>query len=115
VDRRHRLSKGPEFDTVYEKGTAIGGPLVVLRHTPSGMPVTRWGFAVGKRLSKRAVRRNRVKRRLKAAAETFPVRSGVDIVVTARNGAVEASFHDLQVALGRALGRAGLIKAEEPG
>ena len=114
MDRRHRLSKGSEFDTVYEKGTAVGGPLVVLRHIPSDGPVARWGFAVGKRLSKRAVRRNRVKRRLKAAAETFPVRSGVDIVVTARNGAVEASFHDLRVALGRVLGRAGLIRPGDP-
>jgi len=114
VDRRHRLSKGSEFDTVYEKGTAVGGPLVVLRHIPSDGPVARWGFAVGKRLSKRAVRRNRVKRRLKAAAETYPVRSGVDIVVTARNGAVEASFHDLRVALGRVLGRAGLIRPGDP-
>ena len=85
----------------------------MLRHIPSDRPIARWGFAVGKRLSKRAARRNRVKRRLKAAAEAFSVRPGVDIVVTARNGAVEASFHELQAALGRVLGRAGLITAED--
>ena len=113
MERHERLRKGTEFDTVYSKGTVVGGPLVVLRHYDSSAETTRWGFAVGKRLAKQAVRRNRTKRRLKAAAQTFVLSRPTDLVVTARNGAIEASYGDLRAALDRGLRRAGLLEASE--
>jgi ribonuclease P protein component len=109
VERAERLRKGNEFDTVYSKGTVVGGPLLVVRHLPNEAGVTRWGFAVGKRLSKRAVDRNRTKRRLREASQAFRMRQGIDIVVTARKGAIEASFATLSSALARALAKAGLL------
>ncbi|MGH2633435.1 MAG: ribonuclease P protein component [Tepidiformaceae bacterium] len=112
MQRQERLRKGAEFDTVYSKGTVVGGPLVVVRHCGGGSGSTRWGFAVGKRLAKQAARRNRTKRRLKAAAQTFALSRPADIVVTARNGAIEAPYSDLRIALGRALRRAGLLAGE---
>lgn len=109
MERARRLRKGSEFDTVYQKGTVTGGPLFVLRHRENGGDVTRWGFAVGKRLSKKATVRNRLKRRMREAARLLEVKPGVDIVVTARQGALEAGFADIQAALAHALRRAGLL------
>lgn len=108
MDRAHRLRKGPEFDRAYREGTVTSGPLIVLRVVPNGQDVTRWGFAVGKRISKRAVVRNRIRRRLREAARAMDVPEGYDVVVTARNGTIEASYAALSKALGRAVGRAAL-------
>lgn len=111
MERARRLRKGTQFDTVYREGTATSGPLVVLRVVPNGIAVTRWGFAVGKRLEKRAVKRNRMRRRLREAARSLPVVAGCDIVVTARQGASPASYWDLRQALARQLERAGLLES----
>ena len=112
MERAERLRKGNEFDTVYSKGTVVGGPLLVVRHLPNDVGVTRWGFAVGKRLSKRATDRNRTKRRLRESAERQSMRQGIDIVVTARNGAIEATYANLSHALGKTLAKAGLLGDE---
>ena len=109
MQRQERLRKGTEFDTVYKEGTVVGGPLLVVRHRSNGTECSRWGFAVGKRLAKQAVRRNRTKRRLKAIAQAFSLERPSDIVVTARNGAIEASYEDLHRALARGLRKAGLL------
>jgi len=107
VGRIGRLRKGDTFDTVYREGAVIGGPLLVLRVRANGLEETRWGFAVGKRLEKRAVGRNRLRRRLREAARLTEHPKGVDIVVTARAGSLEASFATLLLALKRGLERAG--------
>ena len=115
MERARRLRKGKAFDTVYQKGTVTGGPLLALRRLPNAEGNVRWGFAVGKRLAKRAVVRNRVKRRLKEAARSLPVVSGFDFIVTAREGAVEASFSQLRAALERLLRRARVLADGDQG
>lgn len=113
MERRQRLRKGTEFDSVYSEGTFVGGALLVLRYRANAGEVPRWGFAVGKRLARQSARRNRVRRRLREAAQTFVLDRAVDIVVTARKGAVEASYLQLRASLGAGLVRAGLLPGEE--
>ena len=112
MERARRLRKGTEFDTVYAKGAVFSGPLLVLRAHAHGSGATRWGFAVGKRISKKAVVRNRIRRRLKEASRALPVLDGSDIVVTARQGAMDASFEELAGALEKGLRRARLLAEE---
>jgi ribonuclease P protein component len=111
VQRPNRLRKGSEFDTVYSKGTVVGGPLLVVRWLPNDLGAPRWGFAVGKRLAKQAAKRNRTKRRLKASADALQLRQSIDMVVTARSGAIQASQAELRRALEKALTRAGILPA----
>lgn len=115
LGRARRLRKGREFDTVFREGTAVGGPFVVVRYRPNGLEVTRWGFAVGKKLARQAARRNRLRRQLRECARSLAVRPGSDIVVTARARGVEASYAELCRALAAALGRAGLLVGEGEG
>jgi len=112
MERARRLPGGAAFESVYSRGTVTSGPFVVLRVLPNGGEATRWGFAVGKRLSKKAVVRNRLRRQLREASRQLRVAEGFDIVVTARPKALEASFADLREALRRAAGRAGLTRSD---
>lgn len=111
MERAARLRKGTEFDNAYSKGIVVGGPLLVVRHSPNSLDTTRWGFAIGKRLAKHATDRNRTKRRVRACAEQMLVIPGIDIIVTARNGAIEATYSDLSRALERTLHRANLLQS----
>ena len=108
MERMGRLRKGAEFDSVYREGTVVSGPFVVLRVRANEVGFPRWGFAVGKRLVKGAVGRNRLRRRLREAARGLAPGRGYDIVVTARQGAVGAPFLVLEGALRGGLERAGV-------
>ncbi len=113
MERARRLRKGSEFDTVYQKGTVVSGPLLVVRYVANGEGPSRWAFAVGKRVSKKAVDRNRLRRQLREAARALCVASGHDIVVTARVRALGSSFGDLGDALEAGLRRAGILGGAE--
>ena len=62
--RRYRLTKTDEFSSVFGFRRAIRGKLLMLHYQPrpEGSNEARLGLVVGKKLLKRAVDRNRVKR-----------------------------------------------------
>jgi len=63
--RRYRLTKTDEFSSVFGFRRAIRGKLLMLHYQPrlaEGLIEARLGVVVGKKLLKRAVDRNRVKR-----------------------------------------------------
>jgi ribonuclease P protein component len=65
--RRYRLTKTDEFSSVFGFRKAIRGQLLMLHYQPRPAPADapRLGLVVGKKLLKRAVDRNRVKRVLR--------------------------------------------------
>ncbi len=100
--RLGRLKKGSEFDSTYAKGSVFNGPLFVVRSVPNGLNRNRWGFAVGKKLVPKATGRNRVRRRLRAAAACADLPTGYDVVVTAKARVLHATFGDLERAMRQA-------------
>lgn len=62
--RRYRLTKTDEFSSVFGFRRAIRGQLLILHYQPRAAEFTeaRLGVVVGKKLLKRAVDRNKVKR-----------------------------------------------------
>ena len=108
--RDQRLRRGREFDTAFGQGIAQRGPLLVVRVRPNGLETTRWGFAAGKRTWKHAVDRNRVRRRLREIARSLSVEQGYDVIVVARDGALEAPHAGLVAALTALLRRSGVLR-----
>ncbi len=93
MQRRNRLSRSKDFDTVYRRGRTASGRYVVLHwfprdEDPDGEP--RLGLAVPRSVGT-AVARNRVKRLLREAwRELLPtVPAGRDYVLAARPGLAE--------------------------
>lgn len=107
-----RLAKGKQFEAVYNKGRSWSNNLVVLRALPNDLGLTRYGFAVGKRLGK-AVVRNRVRRLLREGVRLMPTKDGWDLVFIARQAAVEADYHNLRTAIEELLSRARILGPEE--
>ncbi|GIV20811.1 MAG: hypothetical protein KatS3mg023_2562 [Armatimonadota bacterium] len=95
LPRHERLRRRKDFLACYNEGKAYAQAHLVLyvRPQPSGR---RFGFVVGKKVGK-AVVRNRVKRRLRAACrECLPhLVDGLDAVFVARKNAGEANYHQL--------------------
>lgn len=93
-------------------GRSYAHPLLVLYVHPNADGLTRFGFAVSKRVGK-AVVRNRVKRVLREAARrALPgLVPGWDIVVVGRPPLAEAPYAEVADALAAMLRQAHVLRA----
>ncbi len=87
-------------------------PLLVLAWMPNDVEKIRVGFVVSKRIAKRAVDRNYIKRLLSEAMRVFlpGLQSGWDIVVSARQKASTADLRTLEQELLTLLRKAQLLE-----
>ncbi|MCA9829258.1 MAG: ribonuclease P protein component [Dehalococcoidia bacterium] len=111
LGRARRLRKGPEFERVFKEGVAIGGPFLLVRTIANDVGHVRWGFAAGKKVFPGSPARNRMRRRMKAAAVELDAEGGVDVVVVARSAAAGMEFERLVDELQRQLRRVGYVVA----
>ncbi len=112
-DQRLRLKS--DFDAVFRNGVRASSGVLALRAHPrsdnasdqaSDQPC-RFGFAISSRLGG-AVVRNRIRRRLRESVRRLNEGAGcqgLDVVVIARTGAVEADFAELDSTLRRLVRR----------
>jgi ribonuclease P protein component len=100
------LTTSPEFERVYHGGSVYRGKLFSIHMLANTVGKPRLGLSVSKKVGT-AVERNRVRRRLK---EIFRSSLGglpgeLDLVISARPAAVEASFEELSEEFSRCLSK----------
>ena len=110
--KEERLTKPQQYSLVYRKGSSKASNLLVLRALPNGLPASRFGFSVSKRVGN-AVTRNRLKRLLREISPRIPLKSASDIVFIVRPPAAKADYATLKKTAEGLLSRAGLLKTEE--
>ena len=103
-----RLTDSPEFERVYRQGTAFRGKLFSVHAFPNDSENVRFGLSVSRRIGN-AVTRNKVRRRLREVFRSAlpKVPAGMDLVVSARPAAADASFQGLEQEFARALRKIG--------
>lgn len=115
------LRRGWEYKKIYKKGRRFHHPaltLVVYRReqgqpTKRGVPpieTVRLGLSVSRKVDRAAVKRNRLKRRLREIfrKSRLNFKPGIDMVVVPKAGAGQMSFADLQSAFTALCQRAGI-------
>ncbi len=109
------LTKPPQYALVYGKGSSIASPLLVVKTIRNGLPLSRYGFSVSKKVGN-AVMRNRIKRWLREILRETRLKSGHDIIFIVRPAAAATDFWGLRKAAGELLARAKLLlEGEDPG
>lgn len=89
-----RLRSSATISTTVRSGTAMHRATVVVHALRRSQGPTRVAVVAGRKVGG-AVRRNRAKRRLRAALSLLELPTSTDLVVVARAAAVEAPFADL--------------------
>lgn len=115
LPRQARVRVRADFDRVFSEGRRTGTPLLALHLLRDGQPA-RLGLAVSRKVDRRAVGRNRIKRALReefrALRAALPAAA---YVVVARPAAASASRVALRDAFHDALRRAGALPVPHPG
>lgn len=102
LPRRRRLAQPAAFLAVRDRGQASSDSLFVVAALPNGQADARLGLVVSRRVSPRAVVRNRIKRQIRESFRSLePTLAGLDVVVTARQRAANADNAALRLSLTR--------------
>lgn len=98
--KSERLRKNSEFASLMKQGKRLSTDGLSLFYAPNGGRGVRLGISVGKKLS-HAVERNRLRRRIRAAAASGLAASaeGFDIVFMARQSLMQADFDRIKEAV----------------
>tara|TARA_B100001093_G_scaffold391116_1_gene377489 strand:+ start:65 stop:427 length:363 start_codon:yes stop_codon:yes gene_type:complete len=92
------LKKREEFLLVQNKGKKWVSETVIIQTMPNDIGPSRIGFTVSKKISKSAVTRNRIKRRLRAAAADIigvKGKSGHDYILVGRAKSETVSYEQI--------------------
>jgi ribonuclease P protein component len=112
MTKKWALTKRAQYLTVYKLGKSWVNNLVVIKASPNQCEFSRYGFSVTKNIGK-AVVRNRIRRMFREISRIITVKPGWDIVFIARQGAVDADYHELKRSVETLLLRAHLINKDE--
>lgn len=107
--KRYRLTKHGSFNYVYRKGNAVKSGVVSLVFVRGGKGV-KFGFSVPNKVGKATVR-NKVKRRMRAVIQERKdkIKGGVQAVFSAKQGASEMTYPQLEETMEKLLSKAGLL------
>lgn len=97
LPKEKRLRHERDFKRVYQKGSFFSLRYFNINYAPNRLGQTRLAFVVNKKVAKKAVLRNQVKRRLR---ETFrslyeALPAGYDVIVNVKREALPAKYEDL--------------------
>lgn len=112
LPQKNRLTKKSNFEKVKNKGkmfqSASFGLLVLVRNDKK---FSRFGFIVSTKVSKRAVKRNRIKRTFRLAVNSLleAVKDGYDFVFLVKKDAIEIKQDELKKEIKIAFSKTGVI------
>lgn len=111
VPKKHRLRGQTAFRTLARQGRHVHEPALAIRVRPNQMPESRFGFVVSLRISKKATRRNRLKRQLREIVrlELPRIRPGYDVMVMVKPNALSLGYWQLKEQLITLLTKARLL------
>jgi ribonuclease P protein component len=114
LPRDARVRRAGDFAALRQASGRLGGRCFSVRWRPNGLDHARLGLAISKRVSKRSVERNRIKRLVRESfRRTRFELPPIDLVVMAREAAAGVSGAELLVELDALWGRLPPLKPTE--
>jgi ribonuclease P protein component len=98
LPKNNRLKKKKDFEKVFDHGKNIKGDAIYLKVLKTEEPFSRIGFIVSKKVSLKAVDRNKIKRRLRESAGKFlkTINDNMDIVIIASPKIKKNNFEEIK-------------------
>jgi ribonuclease P protein component len=94
----NRIKKKNDFEIIFKKGASYKNSLFILKVFKNDFNYSRFGFIVSSKVSKKAVVRNKVRRRLSEIikAEFKNIKSGLDMVFISLSDIEKKEFSEIK-------------------
>lgn len=112
IPKDNRLRTKADFDYVFKKGKIYHSKGISAKVAKNKLGITRLGFIISTKVHKKAVKRNKVRRRLRTifGRHLQDLKSGLDVVILTRKDVLEMSFDDLKESAEHLIKKAELKK-----
>ncbi len=93
----NRIKKRKDFERILKKGKLLHSEILTIKFLDNDLNRTRFGFVVSKKISKKAVTRNTVKRRLREQIrlKLTKLKKGFDVIIIAKRDIVGKESKDI--------------------
>lgn len=114
LPQENRLKKEKDIEKVFKTGKSVFDPVCGFKFLPNNLPISRFSFMVGVKISKLAVKRNRLRRQIREIIHLnlSKIKTGFDFAFIVRLEAKEADYQVLEKVILSGLKKAGLISAK---
>lgn len=115
LPKENRLKRKKDIERVFKRGRGFKEGFLFLKIAKNNLRVSRFGFIVGKNLSKKATVRNRVRRKISELVRMNlkDIRQGIDAIFIAFPGAEKEEFSGVGKTIDKLFERAGVFKAKK--
>ncbi|KKQ67033.1 MAG: ribonuclease P protein component [Candidatus Nealsonbacteria bacterium RIFCSPLOWO2_12_FULL_39_31] len=112
LSKENRLKKKKDFEDVFKNGRGYKDGFLYLKIIKNNLEPSRFGFVVGVKFSKSAVKRNKIKRWLRELTRINlqVIEKGFDCVVIVFPGFKAKNFEEAEGLAEKLFRRAGIIK-----
>lgn len=99
--RLYSLNKKKDFEKIFKVGKPVFSASLMVRAMDNGLKKNQLGIVISAKVSKKAVERNRARRRLKEIVriENQKLVQGKDIVIIGRPSVVKQTYQELEAGL----------------
>lgn len=98
LPKKNRLKKKKEIKRVFQEGKRYKEDFLVLKLTRNNFDVSRFVFIISQKVAKKAVLRNKIKRRLGESVRNklFEIKIGFDAAIIVQPGFEDKNFQDIE-------------------
>lgn len=111
LPKKNRLTKNKEFENVFKNGDTFFTKILGIKYIKNGLEITRFGIIISHKISKKAVVRNKIKRRIREILRLNfeKIKKGYDVVILTRTGISDCEYDELEKNIEYALRKARLL------
>ncbi len=98
LTKRYRLRRRRDLERVFKKGKSEKLDCLIFKKINNGLNINRFAFFIGKKVSQKAVLRNKIKRRMSEIVRNFlpHLKSGFDGVFITLPGIEKKKFEEIK-------------------
>jgi len=112
LKKSNRIGRNKDFDRAFKFGQSFYDKILGIKVTENDLSVSRLGILVSTKVSKKAVARNLIKRRIRAIVknEWSNLKDGKDLVIITLPSILDKSFEEIQKTVQKAFKKLNLYK-----
>jgi len=111
LPQQNRLKKKKDFDRVFKKGKSVKEGFLFLKYLTTSLPESRFAFSIGKKVSKKAVVRNKLRRLLREVVRSkLPqLKKSVDGIFVSHLGLEKNKLEEIDSMINKVFKKINLI------
>ena len=111
----YKLTRKKDFDNVFKKGRSSYDQIIGVKFIDNNSDFSRFGIIVSTKISKKAVDRNRIKRRIREVlnSQIDNIKTGKDCIVITLPTILQKNYKEIEESLNNHLKKMRLYKTDK--